>query len=68
MISYEATVCCDGQDCPERVAGEPKTTHVDARGSAKRMAANRGWRIMPGLHVCEACAEKQGLHVRPNTQ
>lgn len=64
MISYEATVCCDGRDCPERVAGEPKATHVDARGSAKRAAAIRNWRLMPAMpaiHLCESCAKKKGL-------
>ena len=65
MITYEANIICD--TCEDKiVTGEPAASHVEARGSAKRTAAMRGWHVTSGIHKCQDCAKKAGLHVSPN--
>ena len=57
MITYEANLNCDGQDCE----AEPVTSLRPSPGSAKRLAEHEAtqkeWVIIEDEHYCPDCAE-----------
>jgi len=61
MITYEANLNCDGQNCKTYPITNPITNYHEPPCQAKILAKQRarfqGWVFIDGEHYCPDCAE-----------